>query len=72
MMLVRFDVKLVDGKWVVLTTEKSVPAAILTEPDTDQEVMIEQSKGFDGGRRVFGLRDSKDVFAVVDEDRTDT
>lgn len=70
MFVMRFDIKPVFGKWSLPTTDKTNVAAVLMEPDDDIEVHVEARKGFDG-RWAFGLRDSEEIFAIVDEDLTD-
>lgn len=60
-----------NGEWVLPKTENTNVAAVLLEPDTDIEVVVEARKRFEDGRWAFGLRDAEMIFAVVHEDRTD-
>ncbi|KAA8567833.1 hypothetical protein EYC84_008288 [Monilinia fructicola] len=71
MFIMRFDMKPRNGEWVLPKTENTNVAAVLLEPDTDIEVVVEARKRFEDGRWAFGLRDAEMIFAVVHEDRTD-
>jgi cytochrome P450 len=71
MFVVRFDMKPVAGRWTLPETDNTNVAAVVMEPDTDIEVEISRREGCEDGMWAFGLRDSKMVFAVVEEDRVD-
>lgn len=70
MFVLRFDMipAPAAGGWVVPKTEKTNLAAVVMEPDTDVEVEVSLRKGFEDGRWVYGIQDSKAVFAIVAED----
>lgn len=69
MCVVRFNMAPAKGAWVLPKTDGTNVAAVIMEPDTDVEVKISARDGAEHGRWAFGLKDSKVIFAVVDEDR---
>lgn len=69
--IIRFDMKPNSGEWVMPKEYHTNVAAVLMEPDTDIEAVVELRKGYEDGRWAFGLRDSEMNFAVVHEDRID-
>ncbi|EPE24916.1 Cytochrome P450 [Glarea lozoyensis ATCC 20868] len=69
MCVVRFELKPVTGKWTMPTTRNTGVAAAVMEPDQEVEVEVSLRKGFEEGTWRFGLSESKEVFAFVDEDQ---
>ncbi|ESZ97926.1 putative cytochrome P450 [Sclerotinia borealis F-4128] len=70
MFVMRYDMKPAAGTtWSIPKTENTNVAAVIMEPDTDIDAIVSVREGFEDGRWAFGLRDSKIIFAVVEEDR---
>jgi cytochrome P450 len=69
MCIVRFELRPVSGEWTMPTTKNTGVAAAVMEPDQEVEVEVILRNGFEEGTWRFGLSESKEVFAVVDEDR---
>ena len=71
MFVVRYDMKPIVGEWSLPRTDNTMVAAVIMEPDTDVEVEVSPRSGTADERWTFSLGDSKEIFAVVAEDRTD-
>lgn len=68
MMIMRYDLVPLAGKWVAPMTTKTNLAAVVMEPDTDVQVEVKPRRGFEDGDWEFRLEDSTMIFAVTAED----
>jgi len=69
MMVIRYDITPVSGTWSMPETNNTNVAAVVMEPDTDIEVEISPRQGFEDGRWVFSLKESKEIFSIAAEDQ---
>jgi cytochrome P450 len=69
MFVIRYDITPASGTWSMPETNRTNVAAGIMEPDTDVEVEITPRQGFDDGRWVFSLRESKEIFSIASEDQ---
>lgn len=65
MMLLRFDVSPVSGKWVMPSQDESNITASIVPPSTDIAVDVRPRKGYETGRWEFELSESKERFNIA-------
>lgn len=71
MFIMRYNLTPMEGEWFLPKTDNTIAAAVLMEPDTDVEVEVSARKGFEDGRWIYDLKDSRAIFAIASEDRDD-
>ena len=68
MMILRFDIEPVSGKWAAPTTYKASAQNMVPQPDTDIEVKINVRKGYEHKQWTVLLSGSEKGGAVLDND----
>lgn len=69
MFVMRFEMKPAKGGWKQPKTDSTRVATVIMEPDEDIEVDISPRVGLEGGKWVFGLKDSTSFLALAAEDQ---
>lgn len=69
LLIARFDLKPVEGKWTIPTAFNTPVVTGIMEPDSDIDVMFVTRKGFEGVRWAAHLDDSTQTVAMVPEDQ---
>ena len=69
MMVMRYDLSPLGGKWTLPTVKNTNMASVVMTPDTEVEVTASRRKGYEEGKWAFGLKDSEKIFAMVAEDK---
>ena len=68
MLLMRYDLKPINGDWVLPTNKNTNFALSIMAPDNDVEVRVTLREGFEEGDWAFNLPDSELAFGIVAED----
>lgn len=71
MMIMRYDLMPVEGKWITPKTEKTNIVAGIMEPDTDIEAEVIARQGLEDGEWKIEFADSNMVLAVAADDISD-
>lgn len=67
----RYEMRPTSGEWSLPKSYSTGLSSAIMTPDTDVEVEMSTRKGFEDGRWIFELKDSKSTFANVAEGRAD-